>query len=277
MSNVSSQCLWCSAIIRDGKSRCLSCGKWNIAGISTSNHNDSDSVLLSQIDRSRVHDRLNVGEYGKAWGKSFDRTTGKLLSEGLVKSSVTYLGGEPGAGKTTLMLHMMSNIKIEKSSYPLFIAAEQSAEELAMTADRLDVKTEVRIVPAMNGANVAKVLQQFNPPMVVIDSLQGLVGKDDSAQFGVLKASKHHAVRLHCPVIVISHVTKDVMLQGNMSNQHEVDVTMMFYTEGNKRVLTPLKNRMGPAFTETIFGMDEAGLVFLDHIMPGKESDNEDG
>lgn len=244
--------------------RCGACGFWESAPLSTS-HDDYSVMWLSDV-KAADDDRLVTGPWDKVWGG------------GMVKTSVTLLGGAPGAGKSTLLLQIVEACGVhwnDPKNAPLYIAAEEAISEIRLRANRLKLplrkssadaigkKTDVAMVPALNGASVGAILERMQPCLIIIDSLQGLVGKDDEAQEKVCKIAKEHSVRLQAPTIIISHVTKDEVLSGQNTLQHAVDVTMLLYPSSDSRVLMATKNRFGPAFKEVAFEMTEEGLVYL--------------
>jgi DNA repair protein RadA/Sms len=234
-------CPNCEGTIPDNKSRCPICGSWEWSALEV----EQDSILLSEVPR-KANPRICTGPWDYVFGG------------GLVNTGCYLLGGAPGAGKTTMLLQLSDRIQGDV----IFVAAEQSTTEIALYADRLRIKKDIRLVPALNGANVARVLERWKPSLVIIDSLQGLVGDDDGLQEQVCTIAKNHAVKLESPIIMISHVTKDEVLAGRMTLQHKVDATLIFYTDEDEdeRVLLATKNRFGPAFVESRFRMTEDGL-----------------
>lgn len=274
-------CRLCDAELKDGKYKCTSCGSWNteetIKEKVSVNGEDTDGTIT--LDKVKAEDaaRIATGPWDFCWGG------------GIVQTSTTLIGGSPGAGKTTLLLQIedkicgdMSETVYEKGEGQcLYIAAEQSLPEIQLTAVRLQLKYKknIRMVPAMGGyANIGEILHKRKPKFVVLDSLQGLTGDDDSAQLAVLDIVKKHAVELKCPIVIISQVTKDGELAGLNKLQHHVDTTMSFFPEDDGiRILDVMKNRFGRAFISQAFEMTETGLVHLpDYDGPGDEDEDED-
>ena len=172
------------------------CGTWEWSALEV----EKDSILLSEVVREE-QPRIQTGPWDYVFGKP----------PGLAHSGVYLVGGAPGAGKTTMLLQLADAIQGEV----IFVAAEQSLPEIGVYADRLRVKhqSNIRLVPALNGANISRVLDSHSPKLTIIDSLQGLVGDDDALQEQVCSVVKQYAVKLRCPIIMISHVTKDEVLE----------------------------------------------------------------
>lgn len=245
------------------------CRAWNVVA-STGNIDDS-TVLLGSGLKSVELPRYKTGLVDKIFGG------------GIVTTSVCLMGGEPGAGKTTLALQL-SNVVCELTKREtLYIANEQSSTEIEDTANRLDLKHAspdsrlIRIVKAMGGIthDIGTLLVYYKPSLVILDSLTKWVGEDLALAVVVLYRLKDYAVKLECPIIVINQVTKDGDQAGRKQLEHAVDMTCMFdilegeIDEEGKPIPKPLsprrlmseKNRFGPAPEEQFFQMLATGLV----------------
>lgn len=259
-------CILCNSTIPENKLRCTNCGKWNAYSqttLKTSNSNIVDqTVLLSEVT-SAEEDRLDVGVLNRVFGG------------GLVVSSVTLIGGSPGAGKSTIFLQLFDIIVNSIKQEVMYIAAEESLPEIRMRGNR--IKTEyqhlIRMVPAMGGlSDLGGILLNHKPKAIIIDSLAGLVGKDDEAALRTCAIAKEYAIFLKAPVIIAQHVTKADVIAGEMTLQHAVDTTMTFFPdeESGIRELLVTKNRFGPAFVSIFFEMTAEGLL------PRLDLDNEE-
>lgn len=258
-------CVRCDTPLKDGKAKCHGCGLWNIVPGGNRNDYIDDSVTLDKVV-SADHTRLKINKaVDYCWGATLKNN--KPVALGMVITSASLIGGVPGAGKSTMLLQLSNAVAKKTNKEAIYIAAEEALEEVKQRADRLNLSElyRIRMVPAMNGANVAKVLQRHNEPsIVIIDSLQGLVGDEPELQLEVCKIGKLYAVQLRAPVIIISHVTKDDVIAGRMTLQHAVDTTMTFFPEENKedyRTLHVLKNRFGRAHIGYVFEMTAEGLI----------------
>ena len=247
----------------NGKLLCTSCGAYNVGNQTVSGEEGDGSIILRNV-KSAKEDRLSVGPFNRCWGG------------GIVKTSTTLLGGMPGAGKSTMLLQMCDLFAKVVEGEVLYIASEEDLPAIKMRAERLQLERDdkVRMLPAMSGvANVGAILQSREPKAVIVDSLQGLFGKDADDCTQALDTLKKFAVLLQGPVIIVSQVTKDGDYAGQMSFQHHVDC-LMFLTpdeereEGDdeeaERTLWVKKNRYGRAFVESHFAMTEFGLFCTD-------------
>lgn len=236
------RCSFCNETIAKGL-KCKGCGRWNIAAGKLK----TKTYLMSEITSDPI-ERVSTGP----WDEAFSR--------GLAKTGVYLLGGAPGAGKTTLLLQIADKFPGE----PLYVATEQSKEELRETWVRLECTKDIRIVPFLEGeGSLEGILEEYDPTLLVLDSINGLCGQNAAAQIEVCELVKRYAVKKKCPVIVIVHITKDDMMAGNMTIQHMGDATAMLYVSGEEVILTTIKNRFGPKFVEVAFTMGPLGLVPL--------------
>lgn len=248
-------CSQCDYKIPLGKAKCPSCGHWN-NGLDPSCPND-ESILLSEV-KSAEDNRIKTGDWDYCFGG------------GIVRTSVTLLGGEPGAGKSTMLLQLLAAVHTHTERESMYIATEEALPEIKLRADRLGIKSPIRMVPAMSGvANIGIILETRKPIAIILDSLQGMIGVDDNAGVELLSTLKKFATTLEAPVIVISHVNKQGDYAGLMTYQHAVDALMTLSSdEDGLRTLEVMKNRNGRAFIESNFEMTAEGLI--------KNSEDED-
>jgi len=229
---------------------------------------------VTSASANRIHTNL----CGPIWGISklengFDLT-------GVVNTSVTLIGGDRGAGKSTLMNQLLDEISISLGRESLYIACEEAREEIKLRADRLKLQNShlVRIVEALSGAsNIADLISIRKPCAVALDSLRGMVGDDKNDSIEVCKRCKVLAVENHCPIFILQHVTKDEQIAGSNDDQHEVDTVMTFFPEhGDVRLLEVQKNRFGRAFIGQRFLMTPTGLrISGGLVMPGEDEDDD--
>src|SRR6185369_4251919 len=253
------RCYVCSSILQPGMRQCKKCKAWNnVAPIAAL---DDSTVLL-----------------GEAVGMPLERIKTKLVDlvfgGGIVRTSCNLLGGEPGAGKTTLSLQL-ADIFCDKfpGREALYIANEQSPEELTETARRLKLRNmkRIRIVKAMGGFahDIGDLLLRFMPCFIVLDSVTKWAGEDNNLAVVICQRLKDYCVKLNCPALVINQVTKSGDHAGLNKMQHAVDMTGMFdillddgesLSPDTPRRLSSLKNRFGPAPVEQFFEMTASGL-----------------
>ncbi len=235
------------------------------------------AIAVSVADATtEVADRVSTG-----WAE-IDR----VLGGGLVKGSVVLLGGEPGVGKSTLLLQMAGGM-VRRDARVLIATAEESIQQVAMRARRLGLENEkVELVADDNVDAVVALAEQSRPDVVVVDSIQTVgVPEIASAPGGVaqVRESASRLIRLaktsDTAVIVVGHVTKEGGLAGPKILEHMVDVVL--YLEGDPdrglRVLRSNKNRFGATHMSGMFDMRSDGLVEVDDpsklFLQGWESD----
>jgi len=258
-NTVVDRCYVCAAALIPGMRQCKKCKAWNnIAPIAAL---DESTVLLGEAIGKPV-ERIKTGLVDSVFGG------------GIVRTSCNLLGGEPGAGKTTLSLQL-SDIFCDKfpGKETLYIANEQSPEELTETAKRLQLRNmkRIRIVKAMGGFahDIGDLLLRYMPCFIVLDSVTKWAGEDNNLAVIICQRLKDYCVKLNCPALVINQVTKSGDHAGLNKMQHAVDMTGMFDIElDDGEELTPetlrrlwsLKNRFGPAPVEQFFAMSSGGL-----------------
>jgi len=253
--------------------RCPSCGEWSslIEQPSTkSKKNDNSSLSpslsgtfkeacsLKEISTEAANKRLLTG-FGE-----LDRVLGGGLQEG----SFSLIGGDPGIGKSTLLLQLAGYIS-ESGARVLYVSGEESASQVKNRSLRLNISQGLLFLAETSLENILAQIEQIKPELLVIDSIQSMhMGESDSfpgspAQIrhcgnALLRLAKSHNIT----VIVVGHITKEGQLAGPKLLEHMVDVVLYF--EGDKqnyfRVVRGAKNRFGPADEVGLFEMIEGGL-----------------
>lgn len=206
---------------------------------------------VRHIEKNRIKSALT----------EFDRVVGG----GIVPGSVTLLAGDPGIGKSTLLLHVIGAIG------GLYISGEESAEQVKLRAKRLGIEGKnISILPETNAENIVAALSSLTEKqLVVVDSIQTLSSSELEGMAGSVGQIRHSAELLIAaakmkgiPMIIIGHVTKEGNIAGPKVLEHMVDAVL--YLEGerfaNARILRTLKNRFGAVEEVGIFEMVGAGL-----------------
>jgi DNA repair protein RadA/Sms len=194
-----------------------------------------------------------------------------VLGGGIVPGSVALLAGDPGIGKSTLLLQMALNVSL-KAKNVLYISGEESEQQIKLRAVRLtkNLKNEsLFLVSLTNTDEIVGLIQNSKPDLVIIDSIQtmesenltglsGSVGQVRYAAAEFIKAAK----TLNVPTVLVGHVTKEGMVAGPMILSHMVDTVLFLEGEKNTgtRILRSLKNRFGPVDEVGIFAMQEGGM-----------------
>jgi DNA repair protein RadA/Sms len=221
---------------------------------------------MSDVPDDANEHRLITGPWDKCFGG------------GIATTSVTLLGGVPGAGKSTMSLQLADAIAEATKREVLYVGAEEASRDIKARFQRLQLKNQalIRIFPLGSNADLGSVLMKRRPAAFVLDSLPGLIGDDLQAAVALCNALKGYCVDLDAPAIVIDHVTKDENYAGLMALQHAVDTTMLFTVDGDDgiRELNVTKNRFGPANVSAFFEMTSRGLI--EAILDDDEEDDDE-
>jgi DNA repair protein RadA/Sms len=194
----------------------------------------------------------------------------RVLGGGIVPGSVTLVGGDPGIGKSTLILQLLSALAAE-GHLVLYVTGEESAEQIRMRADRLAIDQEQIYVATENCVEaIVSMAAELKPALLAVDSIQTLYSEEVAATPGGVTQVRESAARLLAlakgsglPVILIGHVTKDGSIAGPRVLEHMVDTVLYF--EGDRgqvfRILRTVKNRFGSTNEIGVFEMKESGLA----------------
>jgi len=253
------RCIRCNHKFSSTKSLCPSCHQWHTP---EAEKIGDDTILLSDVSPAPIH-RLKTGPWDLCFGP-------EKPPYGVVSTSVSLLGGMPGAGKSTLALQLCDIIASYTQREIIYIGAEESPEQMADRARRLELESlhMIRVFPMGSNADVVDTLMRYKPCAVILDSLPGLVS---DAEMGVTLCTrlKQFAIDLKAPFLVIDHVTKQDDFAGLMKLQHAVDTLITIYPDDEGiRTMTTIKNRFGPANVSVELAMTTKGLV------PFQESDD---
>ena len=243
--------------------QCPSCKEWGtLSEFKTSRKKNNNRIDLK--DSRSLNDVLNTnpGDRICTGINEVDR----VLGGGLLAGSLILLGGNPGVGKSTLALHICS----ELDRKALYISAEESEEQVALRAKRLNVKSENLFLSGANELDgILNHLERIQPDLLIIDSIQTVMNSELDSLPGspsqirdcgqrLLETAKHRNVA----ILIVGHVTKDGTIAGPKMLEHMVDTVL--YMEGDDRydhrILRSEKNRFGATHEIGIFQMDEKGL-----------------
>ena len=191
----------------------------------------------------------------------------RVLGGGIVPGSLVLIGGEPGIGKSTLMLQIALKIRGKKV---LYVTGEESEGQIRMRADRIGIENqECLILTETNTQNIFHYLEKLSPDVVIVDSVQTLHTNIIDSSAGSISQIRESAAEFHkyakltaTPVFLIGHITKEGMLAGPKVLEHMVDTVLQFEGERNYgyRILRSVKNRFGPANELGIYEMQNNGL-----------------
>ncbi|MBC7362255.1 MAG: DNA repair protein RadA [Candidatus Aminicenantes bacterium] len=250
--------------------RCSQCGEWNTMmeeledeALVELPEGSSEPVLYQQI-KETTSQRIPVGI----------EQLNNVLGGGLVLGSVVLIGGEPGIGKSTLLLQVSRDLASGNEPV-LYVSGEESLEQIKIRGDRLGLKSEkVYLLAETSLERIVNAADRMKPRVLVIDSVQTMFSAHLTSSPGTISQVREvtnqvfrFAKKNQVPVFLIGHITKDGTLAGPKSLEHMVDVVLLFEGERdhNHRVLRVLKNRFGPVSELAIFEMSQAGLRAIDN------------
>src|SRR5260221_114673 len=273
-------CQQCGAEQSKWMGKCPDCGAWNtleeVAEIQlpqNSAQQRRQSLLrnshMAQGTRSthRLPDRKPIRqERAKVGSPEMDR----VLGGGLVAGSLILIGGEPGIGKSTLLLQVSG--AIAKNVGPvLYVSGEESIEQVKMRAERLNISGErLYLLAAIELDVIAEALNRLKPSLVVVDSIQTVLASHLTSAPGSISQVREctlHLMQLakstHTPIFIIGHVTKEGTVAGPKALEHIADAVL--YLEGERyhtyRLLRGVKNRFGATHEVGVFEMHGEGLL----------------
>lgn len=193
----------------------------------------------------------------------------RVLGGGVVAGGAALLAGEPGIGKSTLLLQLAQALA-EKGSTILYATAEESPRQLRLRAERLGVRSpEIAVVGETELEALLEAAERFAPRVLLVDSIQALVSPElasAAGSIGQVRQSAHALVgwakRRQVALFLVGHITKEGTIAGPKALEHLVDCVLTFEgeREGDHRILRTTKNRFGPSGELALFAMTERGL-----------------
>lgn len=252
--------------------KCPSCNEWNTLEeqiIIENSKKASPDSLKTNIAVSALNDIDIIDEHRYVTGiKEFDR----VLGGGIVKGSVVLLGGDPGIGKSTILLQVCNALKNLKI---LYISGEESPVQIKLRANRLGVLNENLLVMSHTDTEeVCEYIKIHKPDVVMIDSIQTMSVSELSAMSGSIVQVRESAKlllsvgkSLDIPVFLVGHVNKGGDIAGPKILEHIVDTVLYFEGDKNQsyRILRANKNRFGSTNEIGVFEMREKGLVGVEN------------
>ncbi len=265
--------------------KCFSCGEFNTITEEIIDHPKATMMNLNDVDgvvTPIIHvDAIELKRL-KAPGIELNR----VLGGGIVPGSVILLGGEPGIGKSTLLLQ--TALRMNKSV--LYVSGEESLNQIKMRADRIGITNEECLL--LNETcveNIVQRMKEVKPSFVIIDSIQTMFSKYLDSTPGTIsqiRESSSHLIQFakqnEVPIILVGHITKDGQLAGPKLLEHMVDTVLQFEgeTQNSYRILRTLKNRFGSSLELGIYEMTSEGMREIDNpseILINQRSENLSG
>ena len=249
--------------------KCPACNSWNtfyeekIQNTSQNGRNTKPKETTKPLKLNSVIGKEEIRTKSKV--SELDR----VLGGGLVKGSLILIGGEPGIGKSTLILQLCDKIADEKGIV-LYISGEESAEQVKLRADRLNIKNDnIMFLGETDIDSIEIEIQNINPKLVVIDSIQTMYSSEITSAAGTVSQVREITARvMKCckqnkiTTVLIGHVTKDGNIAGPRVLEHMVDTVL--YLEGERyfsyRILRSVKNRFGSTNEIGMFEMRNEGM-----------------
>ena len=267
-SNIQYICQSCGSVYMKWTGKCEQCNEWNSL-IEESNSKPSGPLSKSK-GQTISFETLNndIIEYPRL--KTNIEEMDRVIGGGFVSGSVTLIGGDPGIGKSTLLLQIVGNLsKIDENC--LYISGEESISQIKMRADRLGIQDKrIQFASVTNAADIATTMNVMKKRCVlVIDSIQTMyLPQVDSSPGTVsqVRASTNELIiaakKSNSILILIGHVTKDGSIAGPRILEHMVDTVLYFEGENHfqYRILRSIKNRFGPTNEIGVFEMLSNGL-----------------
>ena len=262
-------CQNCGTSFAKWQGQCTACKEWNTIAEEVIQKAEKVSWKVSETKSKRVSKSQKVKDISttsEARLNTKNNELNRVLGGGIVPGSLTLLGGEPGIGKSTLMLQ----IALQLPYKTLYISGEESAQQIKMRAERIHPDSEnCYILTETKTQNIFSQIAELNPDIVVIDSIQTLHTDYIESSPGSISQIRETTTELikfaketHTPVILIGHITKDGNIAGPKILEHMVDTVLQFEGDRNHvyRILRSQKNRFGSTNELGIYEMQGNGL-----------------
>ncbi|HOY30874.1 MAG TPA: DNA repair protein RadA [Bacteroidales bacterium] len=261
-------CQNCGAQSSKWIGKCPACNEWNTY-VEEVIKKDSSSLKKKLSAQHQAQPKL-ISEINSDTARRIDTGNNELnrvLGGGIVPGSLVLIGGEPGIGKSTLMLQVALGIKDNKV---LYITGEESEQQIKMRSERINAYSDnCYILNETNTQNIFQLIESLNPGIVIIDSVQTLQTELIESSAGSISQIRECASEFQkyskltsTPVFLIGHITKDGIIAGPKILEHMVDTVLQFEGDRNNmyRILRSVKNRFGSTSELGIFEMQGNGL-----------------
>ena len=245
--------------------RCVNCNEWNTI-VEERKNTRSKTTSVNKNKKSKLFNEIEIGNISRFTSgfKEFDR----VLGGGIVPGSIVLLGGEPGIGKSTIVLQSAGKISLNEKV--LYITAEESLEQVKIRWERLNQSSlDLKIYAETNLSLIIEEIKKIKPGFAIIDSIQAINNDEMESSPGSVSQVRTCSSELqnlakenNIALLIIGHVTKDGALAGPKTLEHLVDVVLNFEGDNiaSHRLLRSVKNRFGSTFEIGIFEMLENGL-----------------
>lgn len=267
--------------------KCPACNSWNTFYEQKIEKYTETNKIEKKINNTPKPLNTYVGQEANRTSTGFSELD-RVLGGGLVKGSLILLGGEPGIGKSTLILQLCEKVKGEGKV--LYVSGEESAEQIKLRADRLEVKNDDLLFLGETDIDVVRdSIGEIKPKLVIIDSIQTMYSDEISAAAGSVSQVREITSQImricksqQITTVIIGHVTKDGNIAGPRVLEHMVDTVL--YLEGERyntyRILRAVKNRFGSTNEIGMFEMRQEGMCEVTNpsdILITERDDNPSG
>ena len=262
-------CQHCGAQYARWQGQCNSCKEWNTIVEEIIEKEEKTSWKPTTSEVKKASKPLKIADIDAAQEVRMDTVDGELnrvLGGGIVPGSLILLGGEPGIGKSTLLLQ----ISLKLPYKTLYVSGEESQKQIKMRAERITPNGDnCYILTETKTQNIFRQIQEIEPEIVIIDSIQTLHTDYIESSPGSISQIRECTAELikfakesNVPVILIGHITKDGSIAGPKILEHMVDTVLQFEGDRNHvyRILRSLKNRFGSTAELGIYEMQGSGL-----------------
>ncbi|MFA9354556.1 DNA repair protein RadA [Pediococcus pentosaceus] len=273
MAKVKTQflCSECGYVSPKFLGRCPNCGRWNtlVEERISEPKNERKSRVSFEGKSSKPQLISEVKMHEEPRVKTGMEELNRVLGGGVVDGSLVLIGGDPGIGKSTLLLQLSGQLAATDRDV-LYVSGEESASQIKMRAERLQVNSErFYLYPETNMSNIRAVIEELHPQYVIIDSVQTMQEPDIDSAVGSVSQIREITAELmqiaktnNITIFIVGHVTKGGAIAGPKILEHMVDTVLYF--EGDLhhtyRILRAVKNRFGSTNELGIFEMREEGL-----------------
>ncbi len=263
-------CQNCGAQYAKWQGQCNACKEWNtiveevIQKEDKTDWKQQSSLTTKRASKPLTLKEIDGGEESRILTLDFELN--RVLGGGIVPGSLILLGGEPGIGKSTLLLQVALNLPLKV----LYVSGEESQKQIKMRAERINPKNDhCYILTETKTQNIFKQIEDLEPDLVVVDSIQTLHSDYIESSAGSISQIKECTAELikfaketSTPVILVGHITKDGTIAGPKILEHMVDTVLQFEGDRNYvfRILRANKNRFGSTNELGIYEMQGTGL-----------------
>jgi len=265
-------CTQCGAVFSKWAGKCSECGAWNSLVESTDAYHAINQTSSANSNwsgtKAQIQTLSEVGDLQTIRFSTGFKELDRVLGGGLVSGSVVLIGGDPGIGKSTILLQSITFLASQFNA--LYVTGEESAQQIAMRARRLGLaEDKLKVMTETCIESIIAACTREKPKIMVIDSIQTIfTAQLQSAPGGVAQVRESTALLLRyakqhdCAVFLVGHVTKDGSLAGPRVLEHMVDTVLYFEGQNDNRfrLLRAVKNRFGAAGELGVFGMTDSGL-----------------